>query len=141
VSQLLTNEALHQKSPEEITALLYEACLDKMEATVCAIEEKDYIRANESIQRAIDILHRLGAGLNYEAGIIADQLDQLYNYLVDLLVEANYQKDVVKVNEGIKLLTLVMSAWTKAMKTRQDRQSKSVKQKATMYENAVMHES
>ena len=45
--------------------------------------------ANKKLQKTNDILHRLGAGLNYEAGIIADQLDTLYNYMADRVIEGN----------------------------------------------------
>ena len=47
------------------------------------INGKNLIDANKKLQKANDILYRLGAGLNYEAGIIADQLDALYNYMAE----------------------------------------------------------
>ncbi|MET3504676.1 flagellar export chaperone FliS [Halalkalibacter oceani] len=136
----LTNEALHQKTPQEITALLYEALLLNLEDAVTYIEEKNYIDANEKLQKASDIVHRLGAGINYEAGIIADQLEQLYNYIADKLVEANFKKDKALINDIIAVLKPIMESWNQAMKSNRDVQSKDVKQKVNVYENYSMYD-
>lgn len=137
---LISKEALHKKSPQEITSLLYEACFNNLEAAKTAISEKDFILANEKLQKANDILERLGAGLNYEAGIIADQLDAVYNYMADRLVQANYNKDITLIEEVIKLLSEISLAWHHAMKNSKDAQPKTVKQKANAYEQTAIYD-
>lgn len=137
---LISKEALHKKSPQEITALLYEACINNLEEAKAAIQTKDFVLANEKLQKSNDILERLGAGLNYEAGIVADQLDAVYNYMADRLVKANYNKDVALVEEVLNLLTQISSAWHQAMKNNKDSQPKSVKQKANAYEQTAIYE-
>lgn len=137
---LITKEALHKKSPQEITALLYEACLNNLEEAKKAIQEKDFILANEKLQKSNDILERLGAGLNYEAGIIADQLDTVYNYMADRLVQANYNKDTNAIDEVITLVKQISSAWHQALKNNKDIQPKAVKQKANAYEQTAIYE-
>ncbi|QKS70994.1 flagellar export chaperone FliS [Paenalkalicoccus suaedae] len=137
---MITKEALHKKSSQELTALLYEACLDHLETAKEAITQKDYVVVNEKLQKAIDILHRLGAGINYEAGIVADQLDALYNYMADRLVVANYEKSIEIIDEVIKPLEELAVAWQKAMVTNSDAQSKSLKRQASAYEQSMMYE-
>ncbi|WP_157049849.1 flagellar export chaperone FliS [Thalassobacillus sp. C254] len=85
----LTEEFIHRKSSQEITSLLYEAAIHNINEAIAAIQMKDYMEANRNLQKTNDILYRLGAGLNYEAGIISDQLDALYNYLAEQVIEAN----------------------------------------------------
>ena len=46
----ITKEALYQKSPQEITMLLYEACYDNLEKAIEYIDEKNYIDANIHLQ-------------------------------------------------------------------------------------------
>ncbi|WP_062046433.1 flagellar export chaperone FliS [Bacillus sp. JCM 19034] len=140
MTALLTNEALYQKSPEEITALLYEAALTNLENAIEHNERQEFIEANDKLKKANDIIYRLGAGLNYEAGIIADQLDQLYNYLADQIIEANYKKDNSKIREVIKVIESLMTAWNEAMKQKKDPQSSAVKQKAKAYESTSIYE-
>lgn len=130
----ITKEALHKKTPQEITALLYEACFNNLEKAVTAINDKEFFQANLHLQKANDIVERLGAGLNYDAGIIADQLDALYNYMADKIIEANYTKNVETIKEVMKILGEIMSAWNVAMKKNMDAQPKILKQKANAYE-------
>ncbi|WP_416149588.1 flagellar export chaperone FliS [Salipaludibacillus sp. HK11] len=138
--KMISNEALHKKTPQEITALLYEACLDNLELAKQAMETKDLMVANQKLQKANDILHRLGVGINYEAGIVADQLDSLYNYLADRVVQANYEKDPTIVDEVIKNVELIATSWNTAQKKNSDKQPKAMKQKANAYEKNIMFE-
>lgn len=137
---LITKEALHKKTPQEITALLYEACINNLEDAKNAINEQDYILANEKLQKSNDILERLGAGLNYEAGIIADQLDAVYNYMADRLVQANYKKDIGAIDEVLTLVKQISSAWHQALKNNKDLQPKANKQKANAYEQTAIYD-
>jgi flagellar secretion chaperone FliS len=137
---MFTEEVLHKKTPEELTALLYEALLNNLDEAKDAILRKNYIDANVKIQKANDILYRLGAGLNYEAGIIADQLDEVYNYLAERLIQANLTKEVEPIDEAIKLVTTISDAWNDAMDNRTDSQSHSNKQKNKAYEQFAIYE-
>ncbi|UCZ54645.1 flagellar export chaperone FliS [Bacillus shivajii] len=137
---MISNEALHKKTSQEITALLYEALLDNLEEAKQAIVDKDYVLSNEKMQKANDILHRLGAGINYEAGIIADQLDALYNYMAGRIIQANFKKDEAILDEVITTLQEISSSWQNAMKKNVDNQPKMMKQKASAYEKNVMFE-
>lgn len=137
---ILTEEALYKKSPQEITALLYEACLTNLEESIDDINNKDYVIANKKLQKANDILQRLGAGLNYEAGIIADQLDALYNYMADKVVEANYKKDTQLIEEVIKAIEPIALAWNEALKKKSAQTSNVMKNKTMAYEKSVLME-
>ena len=61
---------------------------------------------------------RLGAGLNYEAGIIADQLDALYNYMAEHTIEANRKKDTTMIQEVLSIAERLAEAWNTAMKNK-----------------------
>lgn len=140
VTEIFTESAIHQKSPQEITALLYEACMTNLEDAIIDIENKDYVLANKKLQKSNDILHRLGAGLNYEAGIIADQLDVLYNYMADKIVEANLNKDVAPIKEVLRSLEEISGAWNKAMKNNSVDPAAAIRRKASAYEKSILTE-
>ncbi|MDQ0256209.1 flagellar protein FliS [Evansella vedderi] len=137
---MITNETLHKKTPQQITALLYEACLNNLEDAKAAILVKDQVKANAHLQKCNDILRRLGAGINYEAGIIADQLDAVYNYMADKIIEANYKKDIPLIDEVITQMEAIKSAWQQAMVDNIDRQPKSFRQKTNAYEQTAVYE-
>lgn len=140
MTEIFTESAIHQKSPQEITALLYEACITNLEEAITDIDNKDYVLANKKLQKANDILHRLGAGLNYDAGIIADQLDILYNYMADKVVEANLNKDVSLIKEVLQSLEEISGAWNKAMKNKAADPTSAIRRKASAYEKSILTE-
>ncbi|WP_421381458.1 flagellar export chaperone FliS [Bacillus salacetis] len=134
---LLTKEFIYQKSSQEITALLYEALIANVQGAITDINEKKLIDSNEKLQKANDILERLGAGLNYEAGIIADQLDALYNYMSELIIKANVSKDVTLLEEVIQITGELADSWRTSMR-KPKQPLKRMTQKANAYEKNVM---
>jgi flagellar secretion chaperone FliS len=136
--EALTNEILYQKSPQELTALLYEGMLENLEASIEDIEQKDYISANKKLQRANDILHRLGIGLKYEAGSIAEQLDTLYNFLADQLILANIKKDIEIIKKAAEITEVLSKAWNDAIKLKPTSLQTNLSRKVSAYENSIM---
>ncbi|MEB6548727.1 flagellar export chaperone FliS [Heyndrickxia sporothermodurans] len=134
--EFLTKEFIYSKSSQEITSLLYEALMDRVREAIDAIEKKDFIEANTKLQKANDILQRLGVGLNYEAGIIADQLDTLYNYMANNLVEANLKKDTTLLIEVLQITESIANAWNEALKNK-DKQENQLQRKANAYDQHI----
>lgn len=134
----LTEELLYQKSPQELTSLLYEVLIDNLKASIKDVEDKKYLDANKKLQKSNDILYRLGAGLNYEAGIIADQLDALYNYMAEQLIHANKNKDAATVRHVLSITERLASAWNEALKSKPTIGQSGLRRKTSAYEQNVM---
>lgn len=136
--EALTKEVIYKKSPQELTALLYEGIIENLEKAIDLINEKAYVEANSKLQRTNDILNRLGVGLKYEAGPIGQQLDVLYNYMADQIIQANLKKDTGLLKEMIELIEPISMAWNEVLKKNINlTQSSSVK-KVSAYENSIM---
>lgn len=138
MANLISEEVLYQKSPQELTALLYEACLNNLEEAIENIENKDYILANVKLKKANDIVWRLGAGINYDAGIIADQLDMLYNYIAGKLIDANLKKDISIIQEVKTIIEELLAAWSVSMKEKTPKINTGLRQKTLAYEKNIM---
>ncbi len=136
--EFLTEEYIMQKNSQELTSLLYEALLSNLENSIQAIEDKDYMSANKMLQKVNDILYRLGAGLNYNAGIISDQLDHLYNYMADSVIEANRKKDIPAIKEVIGIAEMLAGAWNQSIKKKPDQMQRKSMARANAYEQNVM---
>jgi flagellar protein FliS len=117
----ITKEELYKKKPEEITMLLYEALERNIKAAIEAINRHEFSVVNAKLKRANDIVERLGVGLNYEAGIIADQLHVLYEYLAEKLIVANMSKSTKHCEEALVIVNRVASSWQLAMVSVQDK--------------------
>ncbi|OMP65808.1 flagellar export chaperone FliS [Domibacillus epiphyticus] len=134
----ITKEMIYQKTPQQITALLYEAGLEQFSKASACLQEGKLVEANLAMQRINDIVERLGAGINYEAGIIADQLDQVYNFIADTVIQANLNKDNVKLSDAQRLFETLAEAWNEAMKTAPAKVP--VKRKQNAYEQNIFVE-
>ena len=134
----MTEELVYQKSSQEITSLLYETLMNQLRDAIEDIKGKNLIDANKKLQKANDILYRLGAGLNYEAGIIADQFDALYNYMAERTIEANRKKDPAIIQEVLSIAEKLAEAWSIAMKNKPSTAQNHLRRKANAYEQNVM---
>ncbi|KDE46049.1 flagellar biosynthesis protein FliS [Geobacillus sp. CAMR12739] len=120
--------------------MLYEGLMECLEEALTALEQKDYWKANKQLQKGNDILRRLGVGLRYDAGIIAHQLDALYNYMAERLIEANMKKDVKIVQEVWQLTTTIATAWNEALKSGASPAQTVRKPKTAAYEQFIAYE-
>ena len=102
-------------TPEALTLMLYNGALRFMTEGRDAIEKKDYEAANNSLQKAQNIITEFRVTLNMEYEI-ANQLLPLYNYVYDRLVEANMKSDVKQLDEAKTIITELRDAWAQAMK-------------------------
>ncbi|MEH7883420.1 flagellar export chaperone FliS [Bacillus sp. JJ1609] len=136
--EALTKDVIFKKSPQELTALLYEGIIDNLEQAIELINEKSYVQANAKLQRTNDILHRLGVGLKYEAGPIGQQLDLLYNYMAEQIIQANLKKDISLLSEIIKLIEPIAQAWNDILKKKVNVSQSSTVRKVSAYENSIM---
>ncbi len=102
-------------TPEALTLMLYNGALRFMTEGRDAIERKDYEEANNSLQKAQNIITEFRVTLNMEYEI-AHQLLPLYNYVYDRLVEANMKSDVKQLDEAKNIITELRDAWAQAMK-------------------------
>ena len=134
----LTNEVIYQKSSQELTALLYEGMMNNLEQAIELIEKKDFIQSNQKLQKSNDILKRLGIGLKYEAGPIAEQLDTLYNYLANQLITANIKKDISIIKNVLEIIEVLAKAWNEALKTKSNAPLTNRMKQMTAYDSHVM---
>ncbi|MCL2003902.1 MAG: flagellar export chaperone FliS [Oscillospiraceae bacterium] len=101
-------------SPGELTLMLYDGCIRNLKRSKLYIETKDFLKANDMLQKAQGIICELMRSLdmNYP---ISKQLMQLYDFLMDALVWANVKKDTDKIDEAVGLITELRDTWQQAV--------------------------
>lgn len=140
MAEVLTEDLLHKKTPQQLTTLLFQECLDRLNQAIAAIHAKRYIESNQLLQKCNDILYRLGAGLNYEAGIIADELEALYDYMALKLIEANLTKKTEPIMEVKQILYQILDAWMVALEKNEDPSASTLHRKKTSAYDAFYNE-
>ena len=102
-------------TPEALTLMLYNGCLKFMTEGMEHIDNKEWEAANNSIQKAENIISEFRITLNMEYDI-AKQLMPLYNYTYDRLVEGNIKGDTKLIQEAFDVIKELRDAWAQAMK-------------------------
>ena len=102
-------------TPEALTLMLYNGCLKFMTEGMEHIDNKEWEAANNSIQKAENIISEFRITLNMEYDI-AKQLMPLYNYTYDRLVEGNIKCDTKLIQEAFDIIKELRDAWAQAMK-------------------------
>jgi flagellar protein FliS len=119
-------QAVLTASPGQLVLMLYDAALRFLALAHVALEsdKSDWRRfevINRNIQKAQNILAELKGTLNHEkGGEIAPLLDQLYDYYMRRLNEANFKKDLAPVIEVEKLLGELREGWEQMLHRRED---------------------
>lgn len=99
-------------SPHRLTLMLYEGALKFASQAERSLTEQNIENSNRSIQKIQDIIYELLATLDLkQGGQIAKNLQSIYFYMIECLVQANLQKDLAKLQEVVELLQSLKSAW------------------------------
>jgi len=97
----------------QLVVLLYEGAIRFLTEAKDRIEKGDLAGKAQAVNRTFAILGELQSTLELEGGgEIAASLDRLYIYMMDRLLEASRNLNVGPLDEVIKLLRSLNSAWT-----------------------------
>jgi len=99
-------------SPHRLTLMLYNGAIQFAGQAKVAIQQNNIVDTNTYIQKTQDIIYELISSLNMkEGGEIAQNLRQLYFYMINKLIDANIKKRVDFIEEVIGLLNELREAW------------------------------
>lgn len=100
-------------SPHQLIVMLFDGALASIRGAALHMAAGNLEEKGKSISKAINIVSSgLMAGLDLErGGELAERLEQLYDYVVRLLMLANLHNDPQRLDEAISLLEDIASAW------------------------------
>ncbi len=97
--------------PLQIVVLLYEGAIKNLNQWLMLIDT-DADTASARLVRTQEIINYLRTSLDHaQGGEIAFNLERLYNYMRDRLIEVNLVRDRAKVQEVIGLLQTLLEGW------------------------------
>jgi flagellar protein FliS len=110
------NQVKHDAQAEHATAhhltlMLLDGAIENMGVANQAITHSNFELKGNKLSRAIAIINGLRDCLDLEQGEIATNLDELYEYMVERLFQANYTSDQATISEVRSLLQNVREAW------------------------------
>jgi flagellar protein FliS len=110
------NNKIMTASPAELTLMLYEGAIKFANLAIAGIEEKDIQKAHTNIIKVERIIEEFQATLDHKYPVAKD-FDNVYNYLLIRLKEANIKKDKEIMEEVLKHLRTMRDTWKEVMLT------------------------
>ncbi len=99
-------------SREKILLMLYEGAIRFVKQAIAAMKEKKIAEKGRCISKATAILSELMATLDFKAGgELAMDLENLYVFMIDKLIEGNIKNEVSCLENVADILSTLYVAW------------------------------
>lgn len=106
------HSGVENATPHRLVQMLYEGVLDRIAQAKGAMMRKDFEAKSRITNRIVDILSHLQNSLDTEkGGEVANNLYQLYDYMLRQVFSASRHNDVQKLDEVAVLIKDIKSAW------------------------------
>lgn len=113
-SQYANNKIL-TASPAELTLMLYEGAIKFCNIAIMAVENRNIQKAHDNIMKVQRIIEEFQITLDFKYPI-ANDFNNVYNYLMDRLREANMTKDKQILEEVNGHLRTMRDTWKEVMR-------------------------
>jgi flagellar protein FliS len=112
-AQVGVESAVMSASPHQLIVMLFEGTKSALVRARILIEQNDIVGKGNALSKAIDIISNgLKLGLDMEkGGELAENLSDLYDYMVRRLLHANINNDLQAIIEVEALLGNIADAW------------------------------
>ena len=98
--------------PGKLVIMCYEGAIDNLIIAKQRYAEKKYEAKCKHMNKAKDIIDELLCSLDFEkGGLIAKNLESIYNYMTRKIILADVNRDMDGMDEIIGLLRELLSAW------------------------------
>lgn len=100
-------------SPHRLVAMMYQGAIDRMARAIGHCERGEVAEKGACLSRVAAIIDNLRDSLNMDAGDgqLSQRLDDLYDYMLRRVAEANLRNDVKMMHEVIELLAQLAEGW------------------------------
>jgi len=109
------NSKIMTASPAELSLMLYEGAIKFCNIAIIAIEQKDIEKAHINITKANNIIMEFQITLDHKY-LVAQEFQNVYDYIYDRLVEANIKKDKEIMEEVLLHLRGLRDTWKEVMR-------------------------
>jgi len=96
----------------DLVIICYEKAIQCLHQAKVHFQENQFEQKADKIRMAIDIITELQNSLNFESGgQIARNLDALYVYVVQSLIDGDIKKDLTVFDDALRIMMELKNAW------------------------------
>lgn len=110
--KISVNSQLASASPHKVVQMLFGGAMERLVQAKAAMEQNNIQIKAERITKAWDIIAHLQVSLSIDdGGEIAQNLNDLYSFMLQYLTEANLENNPQKIDVVYQMLAEIKSAW------------------------------
>jgi flagellar protein FliS len=122
--------------PGKLVIMCYEGAIDNLMIAKQKNAEKKYEEKSRHINKTKDIIDELMCSLDFEkGGLIARNLESLYNYMTRRILHADASRSMDAIDEVVEMLSELLSAWKEVV----SKPDSEIYPKATSDKNQNQH--
>ena len=108
--------AVTTASKEQVLIMLYEGAIKQLRKASESCQKKELAAKGVAVGKAHDIIMELSNSLDFNVGgDIAKNLERLYTFMIELIVQGNIQNDPAKFDQARALLENLLEGWKGAI--------------------------
>ena len=104
-------EAVTTASPAKLVTMLYDRLIKDLNDAEAGLSARDIQKAHNGLTHAQDILRELHSTLDTSVWAEGENLKRLYEWSIDMLLNANAEKNAQRVIDVRDVLTPLSEAW------------------------------
>lgn len=106
------NNSISTSSQGRLVMMMYEGAIRFVTMAITCMDKKDVSGQGINIQKTYDIVNELSLALNMdEGGEVSRKLDNLYQFILKQLTQANIQSDKKALESVLKILSTLEEGW------------------------------
>ncbi len=121
--KVYAQQQIYTASPAQLVYMLYDHAISALRDAIKAIEENNIEKRWKANSKACEIITHLWTTLDMEGGgAIAQNLDQLFGFMLTKLPEVDFKNNPQPAKEVITLLEPLRDAWKELLETKSEQE-------------------
>jgi len=108
--------AVTTASKEQVLIMLYEGAIKHLKRASECCQKNDLAGKGVAVGKAHDIINELSNSLDFDVGgEVAKNLERLYSFMVEQIVQGNLNNDAAKFDQARKMMETLLEGWRGAV--------------------------
>ncbi len=116
------SDGMAGSSPQKLLLAVFDRLSRDLQSSIDAIGQNQVESAHRSLLNAQELVYELNLALAPDVWPAAEEMRAVYEHLMQLLIEANLDKSVAKVERCVSIVTPLADSWTEAHRALQEQQ-------------------
>jgi len=96
----------------QLIVMCYEGAINNLKIAKQKYSDHDFEAKGKAIKKFMEIIAELQCALDFEKGAeVAKNLDAVYSFMTQKIIEADMKKDMAAIDSVIDMLSELLSAW------------------------------